>query len=125
MAPRQPKCFTQFGQGVRPVHELSQPRPRVFAGPLVETHRCDELVAPFSQSKDVLGFLGRVAQDLADRENVTLENLLLDFRVAPHFLEQLVVRNQTAGVVHQVTQDIECLRFQLDTLLIPGRVQSQ
>jgi hypothetical protein len=26
------------------------------------------------------------------------------------------VRNQTAGVVHQVTRDIECLRFQLDTL---------
>jgi hypothetical protein len=72
----------------------------VFAGSFLEAHRRNELVSTFSQSNDVPGFLRRVTQGLADCENVTLENLLLNFRVVPHFLEQLVVRNQPAGVAH-------------------------
>jgi hypothetical protein len=55
---------------------------------------------------------------------VALEHLLLNIRSLPHFLQQLIVRNQAPGIVDQKTQDIEGPRLQLDTSLVPGAVKA-
>src|SRR3954470_6073287 len=65
----------------------------------------------------------RVAEVLADLEDVLLEDLRLNLEVAPHGVEQLVLAEQPARVLDQVAQDGERLRRQRDARIRAPQAQ--
>jgi len=61
-----------------------------------------------------------VAERGAHAENVFLHGLWLDDRIGPHGFEQLIMRDQPAGMLDQILEDRKGLRCQQDARLLSG-----
>ena len=70
------------------------------------------------QSLDKEGLLRPVAQRASEIENELFYGLRLDVSVWPHRIEQLVMRHQTSGVLHQMAHHCEGLGRQQDALVV-------
>lgn len=73
------------------------------------------------QSLDKEGLARPVAQRASEIEDELFYSLRLDMSVWPHRVEQLVMRHQLTGVLHQMAQNRERLGRQQDALLISFR----
>jgi hypothetical protein len=62
----------------------------------------------------------QVAERAAHGKNVSLDGLWLDDRIGPQGFEQLIMRDQPAGMFDQIIEERKGLRCQQDTLLLPG-----
>ena len=49
---------------------------------------------------------------------MALDYFRLDERVGPQSLKQFVLRDQSSGVLNQISQDAECLRCQANPIIV-------
>src|SRR2546425_9138452 len=64
--------------------------------------------------------LRTVPKHAADLEDTTFQDLRLDVRLGPHRLEELLLRHQPSGMLHQIAQDSKRLGRQQQTLGLGG-----
>jgi hypothetical protein len=116
---RPSKVPSQLAQRVIPARQSAPARwcgrGRLGLGSFAD--RGDELVAPSRKSFNISRVLGVVAESGPDVKDVALYGLLLDVSVGPNGFEKFIVRHESAGVLHQVSQDRERRRSQRYPLL--------
>ncbi len=84
-------------------------------------NRCDrrlETIPPLRNRFDERGVLSRVAQRLAEREDVVRQVRFLHEGVRPHLLEELFFRNQPALLFDQCHEQVDGLRCQWHRLVV-------
>jgi len=80
-------------------------------------HLSDELVSAPGESLDEDRLVVAVLQDLADPQDVFLDDFLVDVSSRPQRLENLLLRHEPPRVLDQVAQHVECLRCDRHSLL--------
>src|SRR5258708_33178899 len=86
--------------------------PRVFLRILRDmvSDRRNKLVPALWESFNVYGFVMLVTQDLANPENVFLDEFRIYVCFRPQRLQKFILRYQSSRMFNQVTQHIEGLR---------------
>ena len=72
-------------------------------------HLGHEAVAAFGEGLNESRVTGVVTEELAQVKHVGAQNLWLNIGLGPQLIEELVVGNETAGILDEVAQDRERL----------------
>jgi hypothetical protein len=81
----------------------------------------DELVAPAVHRPDDRLAAAVVGDRLAHRLDARGERRLGDEAVAPHLVEQLLLADHASPPLHEIRQQVERLRFELDLLAVAAQ----
>src|SRR6266481_7909929 len=72
-------------------------------------HRSDKLVSPSGKGLNICRLFGIVAKSLADSANVLLYDFRINVRLGPDGLKNLILRDETFRVFHEITEYVKSL----------------
>ena len=78
-------------------------------GRTLVAHRSDKLVSPSGKGLNICRLFGVVAKSLADSANILLDDFWIHVSLGPDGLKNLVLRDETFRVFHEITEYVKSL----------------